>query len=58
MNYTGQLGKLLAENVKREPDYFVVKYNGRPMSLGEVYRVLRKIIDGKASKREVLTDGT
>lgn len=57
MNYSGQLGKLVSENVKREPDYLVVKYNGRPMSLSEVYRVLKKIVDGKANKREVLTSG-
>lgn len=58
MNYTGQLARLLSENVKRDPDYMVVKYNGRPMALGEVYTVLKKIIDGKAKKREVLTGGT
>jgi 2-oxoglutarate ferredoxin oxidoreductase subunit alpha len=58
MNYSGQLAKLLSENIKRDPDYLVVKYNGRPMSLSEVYNVLKKIIDGKAKKREVLTSGT
>ncbi|MEM2760859.1 MAG: 2-oxoacid:ferredoxin oxidoreductase subunit alpha [Nitrososphaerales archaeon] len=58
MNYSGQLAELLAANIKREPDYLVVKYNGRPMSRSEVYSVLKKIIGGKAKKREVLTAGT
>jgi 2-oxoglutarate ferredoxin oxidoreductase subunit alpha len=58
MNYSGQLAKLLSENIKREPDYFVVKYNGRPMSLSEVYGILKRIIEGKAKKREVLTGGS
>lgn len=57
MNYSTQLTKLIRENVKRDPDYFIVKYNGRPMSLSEVYKALRKIIDGKAKRREVLTHG-
>lgn len=58
MNYSGQLARLISENIKREPDYLIVKYNGRPMSLNEVYNVLKKIIDGKANKIEVLTSGT
>jgi len=58
MNYSGQLAKLLGENIKREPDYLVTKYNGRPISVSEVYNVLKKIIDGKANKREVLMSGT
>ncbi|MEE8132755.1 MAG: 2-oxoacid:ferredoxin oxidoreductase subunit alpha [Nitrososphaerales archaeon] len=58
MNYSGQLAKLISENIKREPDYLIVKYNGRPISLSEVYNILNKIIDGKANRREVLTAGT
>lgn len=57
MNYSAQLAKLIRENVKRDPDYFIVKYNGRPMSSSEVYGALRKIVDGKAKRREVLTHG-
>ena len=57
MNYSAQLSKLIRENVKRDPDYYVVKYNGRPMSSTEVYEALRKIINGKAKRREVLTHG-
>jgi 2-oxoglutarate ferredoxin oxidoreductase subunit alpha len=57
MNYSAQLSKLIRENVKRDPDYYIVKYNGRPMSSSEVYRALRNIIDSKAKRREVLTHG-
>ncbi len=57
MNYSAQLSKLIRENVKRDPDYFIVKYNGRPMSSSEVYSAIRKVIDGKAKRREVLTYG-
>ena len=57
MNYSAQLAKLIRENVKRDPDYYVVKYNGRQMSSSEVYNAVRKIIDGKAKRREVLTNG-
>ena len=57
MNYSAQLSKLIRENVKRDPDYYIVKYNGRPMSSSEVYHALRKIINGKAKRREVLTHG-
>ncbi len=57
MNYSAQLSKLIRENVRRDPDYYIVKYNGRPMSSTEVYKALRKIINGKAKRREVLTHG-
>jgi 2-oxoglutarate ferredoxin oxidoreductase subunit alpha len=57
MNYSAQLSKLIRENVKRDPDYYIVKYNGRPMSSSEVYSAIRKVIDGKAKRREVLTYG-
>ncbi|MGH9922031.1 MAG: 2-oxoacid:ferredoxin oxidoreductase subunit alpha [Nitrososphaerales archaeon] len=57
MNYSAQLSKLIRENVRRDPDYYIVKYNGRPMSSTEVYKALRKIINGKANRREVLTHG-
>ena len=57
MNYSAQLASLIRENVKMDPDYFILKYNGRPMSSSEVYSALKKIISGKAKRREVLTHG-
>lgn len=58
MNYTSQLGALLRQHVSRKPDYNVVKYNGRSMSLDEVYNAVKRIIDGNAPRRQVLKGGT
>jgi 2-oxoglutarate ferredoxin oxidoreductase subunit alpha len=57
MNYTSQLGALLRQHVSRKHDYNVVKYNGRPMSLEEVYNAVKRIIDGNAPRRQVLKSG-
>lgn len=60
MNYSGQLAALMRQNIVRDCDYQVVKYNGRPMSLDEVYNAVKRIIsdDGKnVPKRQVLTVG-
>ncbi len=57
MNYSGQLGLLVRQHVGRQPDYLVVKYNGRPMSLDEVYNAVRRISSGNAPRRQVLKNG-
>ncbi|MGI0047590.1 MAG: 2-oxoacid:ferredoxin oxidoreductase subunit alpha [Nitrosotalea sp.] len=56
-NYTAQLGKLLNENLDRKVDYYIVKYTGRAMTCSELYESIKKIIDGKAEKRQVLSYG-
>jgi len=56
-NYTAQLAGIIAEKTGIDMDYFVLKWNGRPMSADEVYEALRLIIQGKAPKRQVLTHG-
>ena len=56
-NYTGQLGVLLAQHLRRHPDHYVLKYSGRGMTCTEVRDALRRIVDGSAKKREVLTHG-
>ncbi len=56
-NYSGQLGKLFKQNTGREIDYFILKYSGRAMTCTEVYDSLKKIIQNKADKREVLMHG-
>jgi 2-oxoglutarate ferredoxin oxidoreductase subunit alpha len=58
MNYSSQLGSLIKQNLKREVNYNIVKYNGRPMSSSEIYNAIMHIIDGKASRRIVLENGT
>jgi len=56
-NHSGQLGKIFQQNVTREIDYFILKYTGRGMTSTEIYDSLKKIIENKANKREVLEHG-
>ena len=54
MNYTAQLSALLRNNIQRDADYHIVKYNGRPISSSEVYSTLRGIMEGKIKNRRVV----
>ena len=56
-NYTGQLGQIFKQNLGRDVDYFILKFTGRGMTSTEIYDSLKKIIENKAKKREVLTYG-
>jgi 2-oxoglutarate ferredoxin oxidoreductase subunit alpha len=56
-NQTGQLGTLFKQNLGRDVDYFILKYTGRSMNSTEVYGSLKKIVEKKAEKREILTHG-
>ncbi|HET6517868.1 MAG TPA: 2-oxoacid:ferredoxin oxidoreductase subunit alpha [Nitrosopumilaceae archaeon] len=56
-NHTGQLGQLFKQNVGKEVNYYVLKYTGRGMTCTEIYDSLKKIIENKANKREILTHG-
>jgi 2-oxoglutarate ferredoxin oxidoreductase subunit alpha len=57
MNYSGQLGSLVRQHTGIEADYQIVKYNGRPMSLDEVYNAVKRITGGNAPRRQVLKNG-
>lgn len=57
-NYLAQLAGMIREQTGIDMDYFVLKWNGRPMSSGEVYEALKLIMLDKAPKRQVLTHGT
>jgi 2-oxoglutarate ferredoxin oxidoreductase subunit alpha len=57
MNYSGQLGSLLRQNTGQEAQYQIVKFNGRPMSVDEVYNAVKRIINGDAQRRQVLKSG-
>jgi 2-oxoglutarate ferredoxin oxidoreductase subunit alpha len=57
MNYSGQLGSLVRQYAALEANYYIVKYNGRPMSLDEVYNGVKRIIHGDAPRRQVLRSG-
>ncbi|MGB0855893.1 MAG: 2-oxoacid:ferredoxin oxidoreductase subunit alpha [Nitrosopumilus sp.] len=56
-NHSGQLGKIFKQNISREIDYYVLKYTGRGMTSTEIYDSLKKIIENKANKREILSHG-
>ena len=56
-NHSGQLGKLFKQNTGRDIDYFILKYTGRAMTCTEIYDSLKKIVENKADKREVLMHG-
>ncbi len=56
-NHSGQMGKMFKQNVGRDIDYFILKYSGRAMTCTEVYDSLKKIVQKKADKREVLMHG-
>jgi 2-oxoglutarate ferredoxin oxidoreductase subunit alpha len=58
MNYSSQLGILFEQNLHRNIDYRIVKYNGRPMSSSEIYNALIRIHSGDAPRRIVLEHGT
>jgi 2-oxoglutarate ferredoxin oxidoreductase subunit alpha len=59
MNYTGQLGSLVRQHTGLEANYQIVKYNGRQMSLDEVYNGVKRIIlHGDAPRRQVLRSGS
>ena len=56
-NHSGQLGKIFQQNISREIDYYILKYTGRGMTSTEIYDSLKKIIQNKATKREILSHG-
>ncbi len=57
-NYTGQLGGVIKEATGIAPNYYILKYTGRPMTTTEVYGTLKAVLAGKASEREVLMVGS
>jgi len=56
-NYTGQLGGVIREKTGISPNYYILKYTGRPTSTTEMYNALKAILTGKASERQVLMFG-
>ena len=58
MNHTSQLASLVRQHTGIDATHKIVKYNGRPMSLDEVYNAVKRIIRGDAPRRQVLKGGT
>jgi 2-oxoglutarate ferredoxin oxidoreductase subunit alpha len=57
-NYMGQLGGVIKEKTGIAPNFYVLKYTGRPMTTTEVHAALKAILTGEASEREVLMFGS
>ena len=57
-NFTAQLGGVITERTTIRPNFYVLKYTGRPMMTTEVYQALKSILTGKAQEREVLMLGS
>ena len=56
-NQSAQLGSLLNEHLDKKVDYYILKYTGRPITSTEIYDSLKKILNNKAEKTQVLTYG-
>jgi 2-oxoglutarate ferredoxin oxidoreductase subunit alpha len=56
-NMAGQLASLIRENLLIDPDYYVLKYTGRPMTCTEIFDSLKKILEKKSEKKQVLSYG-
>ncbi len=56
-NATAQLGGVITEYALVKPNYYILKYTGRPMMTTEVYDAIKLIITDKAPQRQVLMLG-
>ncbi|MGE0242726.1 MAG: 2-oxoacid:ferredoxin oxidoreductase subunit alpha [Nitrososphaeraceae archaeon] len=56
MNYSSQLAKLIKQNLQIDIDYEIVKYNGRPISCDEIYKVIKEIVNNDIDKRRIVLD--
>ncbi|MCS7115952.1 MAG: 2-oxoacid:ferredoxin oxidoreductase subunit alpha [Nitrososphaerota archaeon] len=57
MNYSGQLGGIISEKTGIPMNFQILKYNGRPMTVTEVYDALKRVLLNRAPKRQVLNYG-
>ncbi len=57
-NHNAQLAGVVTEKALIKPNYYVLKYTGRPMMTTEIYRALKLILTDKAAERQVLMDGS
>jgi len=58
MNYSGQLGGIIKEKTGIPMGFYILKWNGRPMTTTEVYDAIKLVLLDKAPKRQVLTYGS
>jgi 2-oxoglutarate ferredoxin oxidoreductase subunit alpha len=56
-NATAQLAGVITEYALVKPNYYILKYTGRPMMTTEVYDAIKLILTDKAPQRQVLMLG-
>ncbi len=56
-NITAQLGGIITQYTTIKPNFYVLKYTGRPMMTTEVYQAIKNILTDKAPERQVLMLG-
>ena len=56
-NITAQLGGIITQYTSIKPNFYVLKYTGRPMMTTEVYQAIKAILTDKAPERQVLMLG-
>ena len=57
-NITAQLGGIITQYTSIRPNFYVLKYTGRPMMTTEVYQAIKSILTDKAPERQVLMNGS
>jgi 2-oxoglutarate ferredoxin oxidoreductase subunit alpha len=56
-NITAQLGGIITQYISIKPNFYILKYTGRPMMTTEVYQAIKAILTDKALERQVLMLG-
>jgi 2-oxoglutarate ferredoxin oxidoreductase subunit alpha len=56
-NITAQLGGVITQYVGIKPNFYILKYTGRPVMTTEVYDAIKLILTDKAPERQVLMGG-
>jgi len=56
-NITAQLGGIITQYTAIKPNYYILKYTGRPMMTTEVYQAIKAVLTDKAPERQVLMLG-
>jgi len=56
-NITAQLGGIITQYTAIKPNYYILKYTGRPMMTTEVYQAIKNVLTDKAAERQVLMLG-
>lgn len=56
-NHDAQLAGVITQYALVKPNYYILKYTGRPMTVTEVYGALKNILTNQAVEKQVLMNG-